>query len=104
MQHKMVLNEPHISTDDLQKITAPTLIVAGDNDAIPLSHIMEIVGGIPHAQLAILPGATHDLFHGEYDLYNFIASRLVKKFNGLAQRDSSVLGRFGDWGLPPLLA
>lgn len=78
MQKEMVLNEPHISTDDLKKITAPTLIMAGDHDVIPLSHVMEIASGIPHAQLAILPGATHDIIRGQYDLYNFIANRFFE--------------------------
>jgi pimeloyl-ACP methyl ester carboxylesterase len=61
MQKEMVLSEPHISIDDLRRITVPTLIMAGDNDVIPLSHIIEIATGIPHAQLSILPGATHNL-------------------------------------------
>jgi pimeloyl-ACP methyl ester carboxylesterase len=78
MQKEMVLNEPHISINDLRKITAPTLIMAGDNDVIPLNHIIEIANGIPHAQLAVLPAATHDLLRGQYDLYNFLASRFFE--------------------------
>ena len=78
MQKEMVLNEPHISINDLRKITAPTLIMAGDNDMIPLNHIVEIAKGIPHAQLAVLPAATHDLLRGQYDLYNFLANRFFE--------------------------
>jgi len=79
LQKELVLSEPHISIDDLRKITSPTLIMIGDHDdAIPISHIIEIATGISHAQLAILPGATHDLLRGEYDLYNFIANRFLE--------------------------
>lgn len=78
MQKEMVLNEPHISSDDLGKITAPTLVMGGDNDAMPVSHFIEIAAHIPHGQLSILPAATHDLLVGNDDLYNFIANRFFE--------------------------
>jgi pimeloyl-ACP methyl ester carboxylesterase len=62
---------------DIGKITAPTLLIYGDNDAVPPSHVakfFELLGGgkkdagwdgagMSKARLAVLPGLTHyDIF------------------------------------------
>lgn len=52
-------DEPHIKPDALQAITAPTLVLAGDHDAIADEHTLEIYHHLPNAQLVIFPGATH---------------------------------------------
>ena len=45
---------------DFQKITAPTLIFNADRDeAFSLDEAIEMYRMIPHAELAIAPGATH---------------------------------------------
>ena len=44
----------------LSVIAAPTLVLAGERDAAtPLPHAEVIVGGIPHARLAVVPDAGH---------------------------------------------
>jgi pimeloyl-ACP methyl ester carboxylesterase len=54
----------------IRAIAAPTLFVYGDNDAIPLDHVVELFrlrggdvngdfAGVPASRLAILPGTTH---------------------------------------------
>ena len=43
----------------LASITAPTLIVIGDNDFIRPDHAVHMADTIPHAWLAILPDTTH---------------------------------------------
>lgn len=44
----------------LGDITAPTLVIAGDDDpATPPVHAKRIAAGIPGAQLEVLPGAAH---------------------------------------------
>ncbi len=52
-------NQPHISLDDLHKISAPTLVMAGDKDVIRGEHTLLIFENIPKAHLCIFPGATH---------------------------------------------
>jgi pimeloyl-ACP methyl ester carboxylesterase len=58
------------SRDEVRAITAPTLIIVGDSDAIRLEHAVELFGllgggamgdlaGLPQSQLAVLPGTTH---------------------------------------------
>ena len=56
--------------ESVQAISAPTLLVYGDSDAIPLDHAVELFHllggdvngdfvGVPTSRLAILPGTTH---------------------------------------------
>ncbi|MBA4023142.1 MAG: alpha/beta hydrolase [Gordonia sp.] len=54
----MIANEPEIALTDLSVITAPTLVMQGDHDEVTLEHSAEIVGVLPNARLAVLPG-TH---------------------------------------------
>ncbi len=54
----------------IQSIKAPTLLIIGDSDVIRPEHAVEMfrllgggvagdVVGLPHSQLAVLPGTTH---------------------------------------------
>ena len=45
--------------DDLAPIAAPTLVLAGDRDAIRLAHTCAIYEALPAGRLAIVPGASH---------------------------------------------
>lgn len=47
-------------SDDLIRIRARTLVIAGENDvATPLAMSQAIASGIPGAKLAVIPGAAH---------------------------------------------
>jgi pimeloyl-ACP methyl ester carboxylesterase len=52
--------ERELGTAALAKITAPTLVIAGDQDAIRLEHTLDLYHAIPKAQLLIVPGTGHD--------------------------------------------
>ncbi|MFD4248324.1 3-oxoadipate enol-lactonase [Amycolatopsis thermoflava] len=46
--------------DLLARITAPTLVIAGERDpATPVSSSREIAGAVPGARLVVVPGASH---------------------------------------------
>ena len=46
--------------EDLQKITAPTLILQGDRDeGVDVEQALEMYRYIPNAELAVLPNASH---------------------------------------------
>jgi non-heme chloroperoxidase len=68
------------SVDELDRITAPTLIVWGDHDAIlPRSDQEALVSAIPNARLVIYPGSGHALYWEEpervaHDLVAFAQS------------------------------
>jgi len=55
----MLLKEPQIDQESLKKITAKTLVLAGEKDIILEAHTRSISQGIPGAELHILQGATH---------------------------------------------
>jgi pimeloyl-ACP methyl ester carboxylesterase len=75
----LMLEEPHITGQELQKITAPTLLMFADADIMPLDHAVEIFDGIPQAQLFIMPGATHGMPGVESDVYNAVVARFLDR-------------------------
>lgn len=55
----MLLTEPHISTEDLNKIKLPVLVMAGEKDMILEKHTKYIAASISHSELIIFKGASH---------------------------------------------
>ena len=53
--------EPELTAEDLARVSVPVLVMAADDDLIPLSHTAAFFAGLPEAQLAIVPGASHGL-------------------------------------------
>jgi pimeloyl-ACP methyl ester carboxylesterase len=64
------LNEPNIAKEELAKISAPTMVMAGDRDAIPIEHTLELFRSIKGAQLSIIPGSTHFLLSEKPEMAN----------------------------------
>lgn len=60
---ELMVKYPSIDFRELEGITAPTLVISGDRDAVLLSHTVKIFEHIPNANLCILPATTH--FVGE---------------------------------------
>jgi pimeloyl-ACP methyl ester carboxylesterase len=61
---------PNITTAQLQTIEMPVLVIAGDHDAIKLEQTISLFRNLPHAQLWIVPGATHFVAMEQPDLVN----------------------------------
>lgn len=79
-QHLFLLgDQPSITTDDLTKIKAKVLIIAGDKDIIREEHTVEIYQHIPNAQLCILPGETHYIPASNPALFNEIVGKFLEK-------------------------
>ena len=57
----MVTTEPTLTSGDLATITAPTLVIAGDDDLVRLDHTCALYEALPAGQLAIVPGTSHIL-------------------------------------------
>ena len=55
----MFATEPTLTTDDLRKISAPALVMAGDDDVATLAHTASLYESLPQGQLAVIPGASH---------------------------------------------
>ena len=69
-------SEPTLTTDDLRKISAPALVIAGDDDLLTLAHTASLYESLPLGQLAVVPGASHAL---PLEKPEFV-SRLVAEF------------------------
>ncbi len=78
-QMGLLQNQPDISLADLKKITAPVLLLSGDNDIIKEEHTVLMYQNIPNAQLCIFPGETHFIPSSDPVLFNMMVDRFLKK-------------------------
>ena len=69
MQH-LLLTQPNLKLDDLNKIKCPTLIMAGDHDFIKMAHISYIYENLPDGYLSIIPAGTHYCNKEKYQVVN----------------------------------
>ncbi|MEW2555327.1 alpha/beta hydrolase [Streptomyces zhihengii] len=51
--------EPAMTDGDLARVTAPVLVMAGDDDLMTLEHTVSLYRAMPQGQLAVIPGASH---------------------------------------------
>ena len=65
----LMVNEPHISLEELKLIQSPTLVIAGEKDMIKEEHTRLIAKSITKSTLTIIPGD------------HFIANKNPKAFN-----------------------
>lgn len=70
----LMVNDPNVQPDELSRIQAPTLVIAGDRDMIRESHTRLIAAQIRGAELAILPGD------------HFVAAKSPEAFNEVVLR------------------
>lgn len=89
----LLLNQPNIKTEELTKIKAKVLVMAGDKDVIKNEHTVEIFENIPNAHLCIMPGETHytprenpELFNGIVD--NFLSKPFVRPDSDFSKRNN----------------
>lgn len=76
---QMLFDEPHIEVNALEAITAPTLVLAADHDAIRDEHTLEIYHHLPNSQLCIFPSATHMVPYDEPALFNATVERFFRE-------------------------
>lgn len=61
-------SEPNMTPDELRQITAPTLVMLGDDDVLTIEHAATMAATLPDAQLAVVPGTDHGLMYEKPDL------------------------------------
>jgi len=81
---RLMVREPHITHEALQKITCPTLVIGGDQDVIVPRHTLEIAENIKQSNLWILPNSGHSTPIYYKDIFNntvnsFFKAPFVKK-------------------------
>jgi pimeloyl-ACP methyl ester carboxylesterase len=67
---EMARTQPDITDEELARITAPTLVLASDDDIMLLEHTIYIYRAIASSELAIIPGTSHVLVMEKPDLVN----------------------------------
>ncbi len=67
------------SKEELASIKAPMLIVQGDHDFVRLEHSVETVKLIPHAELAVIPDASHFALSSEQERVIPIIKHFLEK-------------------------
>ena len=65
-------SQPSMSVEDIVQIQCPVLIIVGDNDVITHEHTLSMYQSIPNSQLAVIPGATHQLPKEKTELFSTI--------------------------------
>lgn len=87
--YKLIMTQPNISTTQLKQIKCPTMVVAGDHDAIKVQHTALIAQSIPNSNLWIAPNAGHGLMVFQYkDKFNTeVDDFLIRKFKKIQGYD-----------------
>lgn len=66
----MWATQPHYTLEELSRITAPALIIAGEFDIVKREHTDQLARSIPGSEEFIVPGGTHDVIFEERDIVN----------------------------------
>ena len=74
--HNLMLEELDLSAEDLSRIQAPTLLLAGECDLVRDDQTEAMHRLIPGSQKNIVPGGSHGFFVDEPK----VLERLAKKF------------------------
>lgn len=68
-RYALMVREPRITTEDLGRITAPTLVISGDQDIITRAHSEELANTVKKGRLVYEEGADHFDFIRNPDPY-----------------------------------
>ena len=83
---ELMLNEPHFTEAELESITLPVLITAGEHDMILREHTEYLHRCIKNSELAIFKGGSHFVHMEEAALYNETVLNFLRKHS---QEDQS---------------
>lgn len=71
--------EQHWTTADLIGITTPALVMVGDHDVISVEQAKRTHATIPGSQLAVIPGAPHQLLYLALDIITPVLHRFLDR-------------------------
>lgn len=75
---KLMVQQPHIETDQLKTIKNPVLVIAGSNDVIKEEHTKLINSSLSNSQLLIVPDASHYIPFEKPDILNKSIIKFLK--------------------------
>jgi pimeloyl-ACP methyl ester carboxylesterase len=61
--------QPQWTKDDLARVRAPTLVLAGEHDVVREDHTRALAAALTHGEVKIVPGASHDLPKEQPDVF-----------------------------------
>ena len=74
----MMLQEPHIDSGDLRRISVPAWIFAGERDCVKEKETRQIASSIPGAKLMIVPNEDHSSYIIDTDkVYDYIKTEII---------------------------
>ncbi|WP_163717734.1 alpha/beta fold hydrolase [Mangrovibacterium lignilyticum] len=68
---------PNFTKEQLHEIQVPVLVVSGDHDLIKLEHTLALFNSLPHAQLFVVPRASHMVPAEQPELINSEVVRFI---------------------------
>lgn len=75
----IMVKEPKISEKNLEKITAKTLVMVGDNDMIRFSHTKKIVKAIKNSELEVIKNSDHFIPYKKPEEFNKAVLNFLEK-------------------------
>ncbi|RSU08149.1 hypothetical protein CBF30_02580 [Vagococcus entomophilus] len=66
----LIIVQCGLNWQDLEKISTPSLVIAGENDIIKTAHTKKIAHSIPNSQLVIIPSGNHRMLKTNASLFN----------------------------------
>jgi len=78
--------------EELASIRAPVLIIQGDHDFVRLEHSVETLRLIPHAELAVIPSASHFALSSEPERVIPIVKHFLEKSDEQLPLATAALG------------
>jgi len=76
--YSLMLNEPNVTSDELKKISAPTLVLVGTDDMIKESETRLIAKNIPDSELCFVLGG-HFILKDNFKDYCFAVKKFLDK-------------------------
>lgn len=73
---KIMLKEPNVKKEELNKIQTPTIVLAGEKDCIKPKHTKFIADNIPNSTLEIIKNETH----GSYVAHSDKLYKIIRKY------------------------
>ena len=70
---------PAFTADDVARITARTLVMAADDDLLPIERFADLYRAIPDAELSIVPGTSHFLLQEKPEACNAILLEFLSR-------------------------
>lgn len=75
----LMVNNPNLKEEDLNKIKIPTLVVVGDKDMIKEKHTHLIANLIENSEISIIPNSTHFVAMENPIEFNSVMERFLSK-------------------------